>query len=93
MLGLDDNDRKSLFFDPNATFGSIEGINGASFSINKASIVELQEEIEELKKQTKSMFDEKTKLANQLNLSEDGNVQLTTQNQASLSLFVECFYI
>ena len=81
MLGLDDNDRKSLFFDPNATFGSIEGINGASFSINKASIVELQEEIEELKKQTKSMFDEKTKLANHLNLSEDGNVQLTTQNQ------------
>ena len=81
MSGLDDNDRKALFFDPNATFGSIEGINGASFSINKASIVELQEEIEELKKQTKSMFDEKTKLTNQLNLSEDGNVQLTTQNQ------------
>ena len=57
------------------------GINGASFSTNKASIVELQEEIEELKKQTKMVFDARTKLANQLNLSEDSNVQLTTQNQ------------
>ena len=70
-----------MLFDPNATFGSIEGINGASFSAKKASIVELQEEIEELKKQTKSMFEDKTKIANQLNLSEDSNVLLNSQNQ------------
>merc|ERR1712223_719705 len=73
--------KQSLYFDPNATFGSLEGINGASFSAKKASIVELQEEIEELKKQTKSMFEDKTKIANQLNLSEDSNVLLNSQNQ------------
>jgi len=81
ISGLDEGDKKSLLFDPNATFGSIEGINGASFSAEKASIVELQEEIEELKKQTKSMFEDKTKIANQLNLSEDSNVLLNSQNQ------------
>merc|ERR1712223_519237 len=75
--------KQSLYFDPNATFGSLEGINGASFSAKKASIVELQEEIEELKKQTKSMFEDKTKIANQLNLSEDSNVLLNSQNQDS----------
>ena len=72
--------KQSLYFDPNATFGSIEGINGASFSAKKASIVELQEEIEAYKMQMKNMMDERTKLANQLNLSEDSNVLLTTQN-------------
>jgi len=81
ISGMGEVDKKSLLFDPNATFGSIEGINGASFSAEKASIVELQEEIEELKKQTKNMFDDKTKIANQLNMSEDGNVLLTSQNQ------------
>jgi len=80
LSGIGEVDKKSLLFDPNATFGSIEGINGASLSAEKASIIELQEEIQELKKQTKNMFDDKTKIANQLNLSEDSNVILTSQN-------------
>lgn len=83
------SDSKHEFFDEelekksilDATFGSIEAIAGVSFSNGKLSILELQEEIEELKNQIKNLNDEKVKLANQLNSTEDNNVNLATQNQ------------
>ena len=63
-----------------ATFGSIEAINGASFASAKASIVELQEEIQELRAHVQNMTDEKSKVANLLNFSEDKNSQLKDRN-------------
>ena len=71
-------EKKSLL---DATFGSIEAINGASFSAGKPSIVELQEEIEELKNQIMNLNEERAKMAHQINLTEDSNLQLSSNNQ------------
>ena len=44
----------------NHTYGSIELVNGASFSAEKLNLIDLQEEIAEYRKQIKLMNDEKT---------------------------------
>lgn len=67
--------------DFNATFnGSIEAINGVSFSGGKTNYIELVEEIEELRKQIKIMHDEKTKLTNQVMIVEDSSTVIQSQN-------------
>ena len=46
----------------NHTYGSIELVNGASFSAEKLNLIDLQEEIAEYRKQIKLMNDEKTQM-------------------------------
>ena len=46
----------------NHTYGSIELVNGASFSAEKLNIIDLQDEIAEYRKQVKLMNDEKTQM-------------------------------
>lgn len=63
------------------TFGSIEAINGASMNASKPSIAELHTEMDEMRLQLKIVNEEKTKLMNQMNSTDDINTQLTSQNQ------------
>ena len=65
----------------NITFGSIEAINGASFS-NGGNIPysELAEENSEFRKTIKDLHDETTNLKNNLIVAEDANALMTSKN-------------
>ena len=61
------------------TFGSIEAINRTN--VSTVNVNELQDELEELRKQVKLLHSENMTLTKQWNTSEDNNAFLTSQNE------------
>ena len=61
------------------TFGSIEAVNRTTAST--VNLNELQEELEELRKQVTLLHSENMTLTKQLNTAEDNNALISTQNE------------
>lgn len=61
------------------TFGSIEAVNRTN--VSTVNVNELQDELEELRKQVKLLHSENMTLTKQWNTSEDNNAFLTSQNE------------